>query len=173
MQSGWRLGLYERDGGGPACRREHSEGAKMKLGLRPPWPSWLRHLTKPRGFLYPRPGFPITRLPSLALSRPGTTSPTSSIGGNPLQCSCLEKPRDREPGGLPSPRGEALFRFARPSRVPRGPATSTGSLASQRHPGKFPKVPGRRRGKRGFPAATRERPRESFFNASRGLIPLP
>ena len=24
----------------------------------------------------------------------------------------------------------------------RGPATSTGSLASQRHPGKFPKVPG-------------------------------
>ena len=26
--------------------------------------------------------------------------------------------------------------------VPRGPATSTGSLASQRHPGKFPKVPG-------------------------------
>ena len=25
--------------------------------------------------------------------------------------------------------------------------------ASQRHPGKFPKVPGRRRGKRGFPAA--------------------
>ena len=27
--------------------------------------------------------------------------------------------------------------------------------ASQRHPGKFPKVPGRRRGKRGFPAAPR------------------
>ena len=26
--------------------------------------------------------------------------------------------------------------------------TSTGSLASQMHPGKFPKVPGRRRGKR-------------------------
>ena len=41
------------------------------------------------------------------------------------------------------PRGEALFRCARPSGVPRGPATSTGSLASQRHPGKFPKVPGR------------------------------
>ena len=32
--------------------------------------------------------------------------------------------------------------FARPSGVPRGPATFTGSLASQRHPGKFPKVPG-------------------------------
>ena len=29
-----------------------------------------------------------------------------------------------------SPRGEALFRCARPSGVPRGPATSTGSLAS-------------------------------------------
>ena len=50
---------------------------------------------------------------------------------------------------------------------------STGSLGSQRHPGKFPKVPGRRRGKRGFPAAPRERPRESFFNASRGPSPLP
>ena len=46
-------------------------------------------------------------------------------------------------------------------------------LASQRHPGKFPKVPGRRRGKRGFPAAPRERPCESFFNASRGPSPLP
>ena len=56
---------------------------------------------------------------------------------------------------------------------PRGPPTSTGSLASQRHPGKFPKVPGRRRGKRGFPAAPRQRPRESFFNASRGPSPLP
>ena len=40
-------------------------------------------------------------------------------------------------------------------------------------PGKFPKVPGRRRGTRGFPAAPRERPRESFFNASRGPSPLP
>ena len=48
-----------------------------------------------------------------------------------------------------------FFRTTRPSGVPRGPATSTGSLASQRHPGKFPKVPGRRRGKRGFPAAPR------------------
>ena len=34
-------------------------------------------------------------------------------------------------------------RCARPSGVPRGTATSAGSLASQRHPGKFPKVPGR------------------------------
>ena len=73
---------------------------------------------------------------------------------------------ERKPEVPASPRGEALFRCARPSGVPRGPANSTGSLASQRHPGKFSKVPGRRRGKRGFPAATRERPRESFFNAS-------
>ena len=36
-----------------------------------------------------------------------------------------------------------------------------------------PKVPGRRRGTRGFPAAPRQRPRESFFNASRGPSPLP
>ena len=33
------------------------------------------------------------------------------------------------------------------------------SVLAQRHPGKFPKVPGRRRGKRLFPATTRERPR--------------
>ena len=56
--------------------------------------------------------------------------------------------RMRWPKYWSSPRGEALFRCARPSGVPRGPATSTGSLASQRHPGKFPKVPGRRRGPR-------------------------
>ena len=46
---------------------------------------------------------------------------------------------------------EALFRCARPSGVPRGPATATGSLASQRHPGKFPKVPGRRRASCSYP----------------------
>ena len=79
---------------------------------------------------------------------------------------------ERKPEVAASPRGEALFRCARRSGVPRGPATSTGSLASQRHPGKFPKVPGRRRGTRGFPAAPRQRPRESFFNASRGPNPL-
>ena len=45
--------------------------------------------------------------------------------------------------------------------ISRHPATSTGSLASQRHPGKFPKVPGRRRGTRGFPAAPRQRPKGS------------
>ena len=57
-------------------------------------------------------------------------------------------PVPRRPGLqslLPQSYSTAL-RCARPSGVPRGPATSTGSLASQRHPGKFPKVPGRRRG---------------------------
>ena len=41
---------------------------------------------------------------------------------------------------------EALFHCAKPCGVPRGPANSTGSLASERQPGKFPKVPDRRRG---------------------------
>ena len=70
-----------------------------------------------------------------------------------------ESETQRKPEVPASLRGEALFRCRRPSGIPRGPATSTGSLASQRHPGKFPKVPGRRRGKRGFPTAPRERPR--------------
>ena len=52
-----------------------------------------------------------------------------------------ESETERKPEVHASPRGEALFRCARPSGVPTGPATSTGSLASQRHPGKFPKVP--------------------------------
>ena len=33
---------------------------------------------------------------------------------------------------------------AEPSRVPRGPANYTASLTSQRHRGKFPKVPDRK-----------------------------
>ena len=80
---------------------------------------------------------------------------------------------EREPEVPASPRDEALFHCASPSRVPRGPANPTVSLNSQRHPGRFPQIPGRGRGKRGFPAAPRERPRESFFNASRGPSPLP
>ena len=54
----------------------------------------------------------------------------------------ITRARGKSLWGPASPRGEALYRCARPSGVPRGPATSTGSLASQRHPGKFPKVPG-------------------------------
>ena len=72
-----------------------------------------------------------------------------------------------------SPRDEPLFHCDKPSGVPRGTANSTVSLNSQRHPGKFPKVPGRSRGKRLFPATTRERPRKTLFNASWGPSHLP
>ena len=53
------------------------------------------------------------------------------------------------------------------------PPNTTVSLISQRHPGKLPEVTGTSRGNPGFPAATRERPRESFFNAYCGPMPLP
>ena len=33
---------------------------------------------------------------------PGSGRSPGEGNGNPLQCSCLENPRDREPGGLPS-----------------------------------------------------------------------
>ena len=46
------------------------------------------------------------------------------------------------------------------------PPNSSVSLTSQRHPEKLPEVTGTSRGNPGFPTATRERPRESFFNAS-------
>ena len=63
-------------------------------------------------------------------------------------------------GGVRSQREEKMpFVFMR---------DSTGSLASQRHPGKLPKVPGRRRGTRGFPAAPRQRPRECRRLRGRG-----
>ena len=40
----------------------------------------------------------------------------------------MESETERKPEVPASPRGEALFRCARPSRVPRGPATYTLSL---------------------------------------------
>ena len=46
----------------------------------------------------------------------------------------LEPPDD----SLWEPRPSGRRGRARPSGVPRGPATSTGSLASQRHPGPEP-----------------------------------
>ena len=46
------------------------------------------------------------------------------------------------------------------------PPNSIVSLTSQRHPEKLPEVTSTSRGNSGYPAATRERPRESFFNAS-------
>ena len=61
----------------------------------------------------------------------------------------------------------------RPSSIAPNPAESqeappncTASLTSQRHPEKLLEVTGTSRGTPGFPAATRERPRESFFHAS-------
>src|SRR5574337_1697698 len=47
------------------------------------------------------------------------------------------------------------------------------SLTSQSHHEKPPEVTCTSRGKPGFPASTRESPRETFFNMSRGQIPLP
>src|SRR5574337_169055 len=47
------------------------------------------------------------------------------------------------------------------------------SLASQSHHEKPPEVTCTSRGNPGFPASTRERPRETFFNTSGGQSPLP
>ena len=44
---------------------------------------------------------------------------------------------------------------------------------AQSHHEKPPEVTCTGRGNPGFPASTRERPRETFFNTSRGQIPLP
>ena len=108
--------------------------------------------TSPGG-CWPRPG----------LWRPQAPSAHPWIGHPPCLCSLKASGAFQKPPAVPiKPLGEAGAgegRFA--------------SLASQRHPGKFPKVPGRRRGGRGFPAAPQKRPRLSFFNASRGPIPLP
>jgi len=48
---------------------------------------------------------PWTEEPGRLQSMGSLESDTSCIGegnGNPLQCSCLENPRDGKPGGLPS-----------------------------------------------------------------------
>src|SRR5574337_492226 len=56
---------------------------------------------------------------------------------------------------------------------PERPLPPPVSLASQSHHEKPPEVTCTSRGNPGFPASTRERPRETFFNTSRGHIPLP
>ena len=79
-------------------------------------------------------------------TRPDSPVPT-------LQGPCGRSPKRRE-----SLRFQPSLEV-RPSSVAqdpaesRVPANSTGCLASQKHPGKFPKFSGRRRGKRVFPAA--------------------
>src|SRR5574342_103888 len=56
---------------------------------------------------------------------------------------------------------------------PERPLPPPVSLASQSHHEKPPEVTCTRRGNPGFPASTRESPRETFFNTSRGQSPLP
>src|SRR5574340_844016 len=56
---------------------------------------------------------------------------------------------------------------------PERPLPPPVSLASQSPHEKPPEVTCTSRGKPGFPASTRERPRETFFTTSRGQIPLP
>ena len=56
---------------------------------------------------------------------------------------------------------------------PESPLPPPVSLASQSHHEKPPEVTCTSRGNPGFPASTRESPRETFFNTSRGQIPLP
>src|SRR5574337_283134 len=56
---------------------------------------------------------------------------------------------------------------------PARPLPPPVTLASQSHHEKPPEVTCTSRGNPGFPASTRERPRETFFNTSRGQIPLP
>src|SRR5574341_529081 len=56
---------------------------------------------------------------------------------------------------------------------PERPLPPPVSLASQSHHEKPPEVTCTSRGNPGFPASTREIPRETFFNTSRGHSPLP
>src|SRR5574340_1145580 len=56
---------------------------------------------------------------------------------------------------------------------PERPLPPPVSLASQSHHEKPPEVTCTRRGNPGFPASTRERPRETFFNTSRSQSRLP
>src|SRR5574337_219238 len=56
---------------------------------------------------------------------------------------------------------------------PERPLPPPVSLASQSHHEKPPEATCTSRRNPGFPASTRERPRETFFNTSRGQSPLP
>src|SRR5574337_1776996 len=56
---------------------------------------------------------------------------------------------------------------------PERPLPPPVSLASQSHHEKPPEVTCTSRGNPGFPASTRESPRETSFNTSRGQMPLP
>src|SRR5574337_331254 len=56
---------------------------------------------------------------------------------------------------------------------PERPLPPPVSLTSQCHHEKPPEVTCTSRRNPGFPVSTRERPRDTFFNTSRGQIPLP
>ena len=72
--------------------------------------------------------------------------------------------------GIVSPfratRDEALFHCTEPSGVPRGPSQMHSIPDFSEAPLDLPEITGTSRGNQGFPAPTRKRPRESFFNAS-------
>ena len=60
-----------------------------------------------------------------------------------------------------------------PEESREAPPNTTVSLISQSHPEKLPEVTRKSRGNPAFLAATQERPRISFFNASCGPNSLP
>src|SRR5574341_884565 len=106
---------------------------------------------------------------------PGTPREASGVPClNPRRGLTLLSPVCRDPAigvlnqrntEVPASTGdEALFQCTKPRGVPRGPPPPPVSLTSQSHHEKPPEVTCTSRGKPGFPASTRERPRETFFN---------
>ena len=93
-------------------------------------------------------------------------------------CPTLCDPTDGSPPGSPFP-GILQARSGLPFPSPlyiiktERPLPPPVSLASHGGSEKPPEVTCTSRGNPGFPASTRERPRETFFNTSRGQIPLP
>ena len=65
-----------------------------------------------------------------------------------------------------STRDEALFHCTEPSGFPRDPSQLHSIPDFSEAPLDLPEITGTSRGNQGFPAPTRKRPRESFFNAS-------
>ena len=65
-----------------------------------------------------------------------------------------------------STRDEALFHCTEPSGVPRGPSQLHSIPDFSEAPLDLLEITGTSRGNQGFPAPTRKRPRESFFNVS-------
>ena len=89
----------------------------------------------------------------------------------------LQGPCDRSQKGRESMRFGPQLKMRPSSIAPKpvesreAPPKSTVSLTSQRHPEKLPEVTGTSRENPGVPATTRERTRDSPFNACGGQIP--